>query len=440
MKHIIYLLLFSLLSAPALAKKDKGSDDFLACEVNFNEDFSIIVDYGKGKYSGYESEEYMATTGWNNYKSPEYDDDELYLNDKNHNNNNSNQNQHSTVVLWSDENDDDDGNQALFYDEDIENVTFRFDYTYDGKLAGNNYQGTFTYYVNQGNGWIPRSNPITITTHFTAHKALVTVEVDDDDRDDFDEDLNNLRCVNNSIPEPEFKLDICPYVPGVAQTTWLIDGNHDGVLEPRGSMAISTAHAPNQNRVILPSDDTKLFLDTITVGPNCQNSTGQLVSCNLTDDLPYPEFPPQLGVFPDTSTAQSLSCANAQDCQNIDDGIYEELTIEAGQTAILTGGHYFFNKINLHANSKLLVESDTQIEYQDINFLGSNIKINNTDTEPSYDDSSDKLLFIGHGANSGFYVAQDNVIVHAYIFIEYVANQSNNGFGLRAYNSKLLVA
>ncbi|EGU41014.1 DUF6701 domain-containing protein [Vibrio scophthalmi] len=419
---MVFLLVLSLFSTAVLA-----DDDVIEyCQVNVKESFSIYVNYGNVSDSQRVMQRKKPST------DDRFDDDVLYLTDKFNS---------SEIKLWS--NDEED---AIFYDasiDDDDGVALRFDFVVTGH-SGNNYIGDMTYYIERTGAW-EKQRTESLTLSYTAHRAraLHLREIDDDD----DDDLNGLRCSSGEPPvvnPPEFKLDICPYVPNVVQTNNVHFGS------PNGSLVFSPTFQGLENKVLLPAKNSKFFFSSTTIGVKyCQAPDGDLVSCAITSTLPIDNYPPNIGTMPDSMDRYpAINCRNNHTCSDVDAGRYKEIKVANGQTLTLTGGSYEVSYIELAEDAKLLVSSDTQIKYAKIAFTGHRININHDPDDNSYDDRSSKLLFIGIGENSEFrlrYVPPSgprvNVsdsIIHAHIYVDPSSVNRTNGFAFTGRNNIVL--
>ncbi|HAS62985.1 MAG TPA: hypothetical protein DCS35_10665 [Vibrio sp.] len=411
MKRFLTVLFFSLVSFTALADEDLVE----YCKVDYKKDFTLYADYGK-QHSDFYSQ-HSADISKNKW---DFDEEVFFFaSDKKHDS-------HKTIKVWSS---DDDHKNALFYDDSVDDdigATVRFDYKYRGHSKNSRkqtYVGDLTYYVYQNGQW---SSGITkqITTRFTSHKAYAVFEHEDDD-----DELHNLRCGELDTPpeNPVFKLDICPYVPNTVQTNYLLTDD-----KPFGALQVSAS-----NYVHLGNYETRFFLSSSTGVRDCVLPDGTVTDCQISDQKPDIDgFPAALGSFPNTDKKPDIDCKldNTVDCY-LTPGVYKDVKVAEGATLVLQGGQYFFKELKFEATgARLEVKGPTEVNYQEILFEKSGIRIN-----ASPGSKSENLLFIGHGEDANFYLESDvsNVVVNAYVFIDKEADDKDNGFGFTGWNNTL---
>ncbi|OLQ86970.1 hypothetical protein BIY22_10355 [Vibrio panuliri] len=411
MKHIVLSLLVSLVSLGVYA-----DDDLVEyCRVNFKQDFTVYADYGEQSSSFYSQHKgRISKNKW------DFDDEVLFFasNKKN--------DRYKDIAVWTSD-DDDDYPNVLFYDPSVDKepgATIRIDYDYQGH-SGNAYYGDITYYVYKSGQW-SESVTKTLWTHYTSHKAYAVFEHEEDD-----DELHNLRCgpLDEKPVVPDFKLDICPYVPNTVQTNYILpSGNPFGALQVGAS-----------NYVQLGKSETELFLSSSTGYNDCIDGDGNLVSCKtmLTNTKPAVDgFPKSLGTFPNTGNKPDKDCKkdNLRDCY-LTPGVYKDVKVAEDATLVLAGGRYYFSILKFEAEgASLQVNGPTEINYKEILFEKSDIKINVGNNA-----KSENLLFLGHGDKANFYLKSDvhNVEINAYIYVDKRADDKDNGFGVSGWRNTI---
>jgi len=420
MKQILWMLLLPLVSFFSWA----DDDEIRTCNIKLNKDFTILVDYGENDDDSLSSMD-----------SDDFDDEILYITNRSNNN---------PVKIWADESDE----GALFYDDldDDEHNEIRIDFAYQSKKA-QQYTGKFTYYLKKNGTWLEQASKVETINVGTKHAQALIDE--DDDR----EELHNLRC-DDALPPidpPVFSLDVCPYVPNTLQTN-SVYGDPLNPL-PHGALSVAKSHTGQDNFVQISESRSAMYLSAVQGTTACRNENGNFYACNLTDVAPMGDWPPTL-IWQGGTSTQDQQCGSQ--CE-LSPGSYDVVTVKSGKTLVLQGGVYHINQLVIGTqgnndtsktnNIAIQIEGPTELHYKNVVFYESGVKIN---TKPHNGVSHD-LLLIGHGSQSNFYPSwetnsqgnrvtnfKDNIEIHAYIYIDHNADQSDNGFNFDGESNKLV--
>ncbi|MER0326252.1 DUF6701 domain-containing protein [Vibrio vulnificus] len=220
--------------------------------------------------------------------------------------------------------------------------------------------------------------------------------------------------------EHDFSLDICPYVPSVAQSNAYYNGAlYDGGLEFTNGAG---------NIAVIPENDLALSFAFNTADiAQCVYPNGQR-SCLVDRALVYDNFPINLNSY-DTSGKSNVSCSSSS-CQPLNTGVYNNINISKDATLVLNGGVYYFNQLNFSDDGgQIVINGPVEIHYKSILLQKNNIRVNQGG-DPNH------LLLIGHGQNAFVEIGGDNLEFYGYWYVDHLAT-NKGGFDISGDNNKL---
>ncbi|HAS6049636.1 DUF6701 domain-containing protein [Vibrio vulnificus] len=220
--------------------------------------------------------------------------------------------------------------------------------------------------------------------------------------------------------EHDFSLDICPYVPSVAQSNAYYNGAlYDGGLEFTNGAG---------NIAVIPENDLALSFAFNTADiAQCVYPNGQR-SCLVDSALVYDHFPINLNSY-DTSGKSNISCSSSS-CQPLNTGVYNNINISKDATLVLNGGVYYFNQLNFSDDGgQIVINGPVEIHYKSILLQKNNIRVNQGGN-PNH------LLMIGHGQNAFVEIGGDNLEFFGYWYVDHLATDKG-GFDISGDNNKL---
>ena len=204
------------------------------------------------------------------------------------------------------------------------------------------------------------------------------------------------------IPVP----DICTYVPNTLQTNYFTNGD-DGA--PYGNLSIAIANAGEENKVILPKDDSLMSFFSAGADYCYYPSATGPQKCKLNTSLHTEGYPLDLQ---DKFTGNSLD-------------------IVPGTTHTLSSGEYWYNTIKFGSGSQLSIDGTVVIHYKTFDLsstkVGDKIHINDGGDSKS-------LLFIGHGSTASITTSDKTASIVAYAHF-YVDNTTSQGLNLGGENN-----
>lgn len=220
-----------------------------------------------------------------------------------------------------------------------------------------------------------------------------------------------------------FEVDVCPYVPNGLQTNIYVSQRPFGAMQVTGS---------SQNVIHPSSNDPQYSFSSITpISDLCAFPNGTSGFCSYDSTKKHPTLPVSLPRFQQGSTKVELLEGEAR---SLNAGKYNKAELAANSKLQLTGGTYWFNKIELTGvNAQIEVLAPSIVHYKKLEFTESDIKINHTGS--SYD-----LLFIGHGNNSDIKIPvfkhkHTNYRINAFFYVDPSATSSSNGFIINGSNN-----
>lgn len=331
-------------------------------------------------------------------------------------------------VLWYTQSERSDSDY-IFNEQKLED-----DEDYEIIITNDASSSTLNYYrrlAGDGNPW-----SLIETKIESLHNGSLVPDIDDDD-------ITNISCEDSINPPvitpPSVTPDICTYVPETVQTNAYASGP---IL--RGQLAITNG---TQSKIIPADDSTTFSFLAYQGGPEgCEYPSSGLQACNVDSNKFYEDFPPVLESY-STDGAENVSC-ESDDCDPLLADTYKNVSIKEGQTLVLSGGEYWFNRLTFEGDgAKLDIEAASIVHFKHIRFNGSSasdpIQIN-ADTKVSED-----LLLIGHNEDAYLHIDSgvDGIEVYAYIYIDSLADDrggfdisgNDNNFygGVSAFNVNL---
>lgn len=229
-----------------------------------------------------------------------------------------------------------------------------------------------------------------------------------------DEYVGYLAFESNAKPLPPSDIDICKYVPDVAQTNDYVRGSN-GTLKPNGVLLVS-----DKSTIELAKSNILSF-GSSSSSDSCDYGRGK-EKCVISKDKTYDGFPFQLNALTGFDSSQ-FNCD--REC-TLASGKYNQVRVGHNAKLTLSGDYYEINELIFEQNSQLLLSNDTQIKYNSIYFYGQNVLINQN--------SNHKLLLLGYGYYASFYIDGNNTKINAYIYI----NSNSSGFYVAKNNNMFI--
>ncbi|OEF28464.1 DUF6701 domain-containing protein [Vibrio rumoiensis] len=300
------------------------------------------------------------------------------------------------ILMWSNRD-----NSAYIVDSTLEagkNYDLRFNFEMTSK-SGNDVIGQLSYYrkFEDDSYWVLVS--VQTSTFHSGDNTEVSFS------------YGTLDCqdgVPDTPVEPTPIPDICTYVPNTLQTNYFTNGDEG---TPYGNLSIAIAHTGEENKVILPKDDSLMSFFTAGADYCYYPSTTGPQKCKLDSTLHTEGYPLHLQ----------------------DKFIGDSLNITAGTTQTLSSGEYWYDSIKFGNGSKLSIDGTVVIHYKifDLSATKAGDKIHINDGGDSQD-----LLFIGHGSTASITTNDNTASITAYAHF-YVDNATSQGLSLGGENNSL---
>ncbi len=232
--------------------------------------------------------------------------------------------------------------------------------------------------------------------------------------------VNEVECSNTpELPPVEIDVDVCPFVPEVAQS------NVYWNRQPQGQLAITNGTG---SKLVLPSDGTELSFKNYAGGAGCDYPSLGIQTCQVDPIKHYLNFPPVINDY-SVDREAAVNCTGG-DCGDLAARKYESVFLGTDSTINLTGGHYYIGTLTMLGGAQITITAPSVIHYKQAVFDQSGsvnpIKINDGGV-------SEDLLIIGHGAASNWSVpwTVEGMSVYGYIYVD-PANTRGGGFDIGA--------
>lgn len=287
-----------------------------------------------------------------------------------------------------------------------EGKTRTFQVKFDGVWVDwrGNIRGTLSYYVDGTRKDQISSYNLTSVTGANGYSSpYVRIDLVGNE---FNAEVEDHNCITEgacgTLPEDEALSDlICKYVPTVAQTNSYYNGQIYS-----GSIGFS-----GLSNYIHPVRDNQGLAFYQNQGNRAQCKYPSSTKTCLIDRTPIEDFPFTFSAY--NARGRPDKRCRSGSCPTLPPGEYGDLKVDGSRTQVLSGGVYYFDKIDLSsAKSAIQIRDKTQIHYNQIVFANASVGIN-AKGKP------EDLLMIGRGNNAHFVLPTqaDRIVVNAYIYV-----------------------